>query len=67
MPVTDPCILGAENKVRIDNLEKAVVRIETAIEKISNHYSRKPSWFVAILITILSNAVVILSMYIITH
>lgn len=67
MPPTEPCVLGTKNETRIDNLEKAIDRIEKAIEKIANHYSKKPSWFVAILITVLSNAVILLSMYIITR
>ena len=67
MPTTEQCVLGHENRTRIDNLEKAIDRIEAAVNKIANHYSKKPSWFITILITVLSNAIVLLSAYIITH
>lgn len=67
MPVTEPCILGTKNETRIDNLEKAVERIADDVDKITNHYSKKPSWFIAILITVLTNAIVVLSAYILTH
>lgn len=67
MPQTESCTLGTENKGRIDNLEQSLARIEKAIEKISNHYSKRPSWFIAIFITALTNAITLLSMYIITQ
>ena len=50
MPPTETCVLGAENKTNIANLEKAIERIEDAVEKITNHFSQRPTR--ALLITI---------------
>ena len=41
MPVTEHCILGTENKVRIINLEKAIDEIKDAITKLANDYSHR--------------------------
>ena len=50
MPQTEQCVLGAENKTRIDGLGKAVDRIESAVDKITNHFSQRPTR--ALLITV---------------
>ncbi len=41
MPETEQCVLGAENRTNIQNLVKAVDRIEAAVEKITNHFSNR--------------------------
>ena len=67
MSETEGCPLGEANKARIINVEKAVVKIEGHIEKLTNHYAKRPRWFVSILITALVGMVVFLAQYIITH
>ncbi len=74
----DNCVLGAENKTNIDNLKetldefKVEVRtdikyINQCVEKITNHYSGKPSWFVLIVISVLLAGISTMGMYIITQ
>lgn len=74
----EKCVLGAENKKDIENLTKALdefkveVRadikyINECVEKITNHYSGKPSWLVLIIITALFSIVSLMGMYIITQ
>ena len=71
------CVLGAENKTNIENLKetldefKVEVRtdikyINQCVEKITNHYSGKPSWFVLIIVSALLAGVSTMGMYIIT-
>ncbi len=77
MPPTEPCVKGVENEMNIkalketfedfrDETRDAVSEIQKCVKKITNHYSKKPSWFVCSLITGLSTAVGVLAMYIIT-
>jgi len=67
MPDTEQCILGTENKMRILNLEKAVERIENNIEKLTNHYSGRPSWPVTIVLISLITTLTNLAVWMITH
>lgn len=73
----DKCVLGAENKANIDNLKEAldefkievrtdIKHINQCVEKITNHYSGKPSWLVLIIVSALLSAVSTMGMYIIT-
>lgn len=64
---TEQCVLGAENKTRIIGLEKAIVHIEYNVEKLTNCYSRRPTWGVVVAITTLVGAVSTMALYIITH
>jgi len=72
MPPTEQCVLGAENKTNIENIKddidefKADMRrymesMDKSIEKLTNHYSGRPTWFVATLITVLVGMVVFLA------
>jgi tetrahydromethanopterin S-methyltransferase subunit G len=54
MPPTEECVLGAENKTRIINIEKAVDKIATSVEKLTNCYSQRPTKAVLVAITILA-------------
>lgn len=78
MPVTEPCILGTENKIKIEGLEKMlgefkgevredINHIASCVNKITNHYSKKPSWAITTALIILSNLVVALALYVITR
>jgi hypothetical protein len=40
---TEHCILGTENKTRIINLERVVVEIKDAVQRLTNHYSNRPT------------------------
>lgn len=77
MPPTEPCVKGVENEMNIkalketfedfrDETRDAVSEIHKCVKKITNHYSKKPSWFVLILISGLFTAVGAMGMYIIT-
>lgn len=43
MPDTEQCVLGAENKTRIINLEKAVDEIKVSVTRLCNHFSNRPT------------------------
>lgn len=43
MSSTEQCILGAENKTRIDNIETIIVEIKGDIRKLVNDYSHRPT------------------------
>ena len=64
MPPTEQCPLGAENKANIENLEKNLddfkldvkrymENTSECLKKLTNHYSQRPTWIVALLITAL--------------
>jgi len=67
MPETEQCILGAENKIRIDNMEKLLDEIKCDIRKLTNHYALRPQWWVAILLTFLCTVSGSLIVYLVTH
>lgn len=78
MPPTEPCILGTENRTKIDNLKEdvnefkeSVVRYmdrnDQNIAKLTNCYSNRPTWFVSLIITSLVGLVIFLTQYIITQ
>jgi len=66
MPDTEQCVLGAENKVRIEMLEKAIGKIEKNIDRLTNHYSKRPQWWVTILLTGLCTLCTGLIVYLVT-
>lgn len=55
------------NKTKIENLEKAISRIDKNIEKLANHYSNRVPWLFALLISTLVGMVSMLATYIIMH
>ena len=74
MPTTEQCALGAENKTNIKNIKedvnefKADMRrymesMDKSVGKLTNHYSQRPTWFVATLITVLVGMVIFLAQY----
>lgn len=78
MPPTEQCALGAENKANIEGLEKSFIdfrqeirddvdEIRKCIVKITNHYSKKPSWAILLTITALTNTLTGLIIYLITR
>lgn len=78
MPPTEPCIQGAENRANIQALKEVfedfrdeirvdIDEIRACLVKITNHYSKKPSWGTAIALVALSNALIGAIMWIITH
>ena len=67
MPDTEQCPLGAENKTRINYLEGDIKEIkvdikgiEVSMSKLANHYSKRPSWFISLVITGLVGLVIFL-------
>ena len=75
MPITEQCVQGARNEARIDGLEKAVeeikisnrvtaTEIKDSIQNLTNHWSKRPPWLVVGIITALTNAVTMLSAYV---
>ena len=64
MPPTPECVLGSENRIRIEHLEKAVDHIDKAIDNLANHWSKRPNWLIVVVITFLTNAVTMLSAYV---
>ena len=77
MPPTEPCVKGVENEMNIKALKEtfedfrdytrdAVSEIQKCTTKLTNHYSKKPSWFVLIVISGLFTAVSAMGVYIIT-
>ena len=64
---SDKCVLGMENKTRINGMEKAVEKIEKCVIDLTNHYSKRlPTW-ATVMITILSSTVVGLGVYFLTR
>ena len=57
MPETEQCILGVENKTRIDNLEKIMQEMKDCVKELTNHYSRRLPGWATLLITLLSSLV----------
>lgn len=59
MPPTEQCPLGSENKARIDERENICnefrAEVKRFMEALTNHYSKKPSWVMALVILALSN------------
>ena len=37
------CVLGTENRTRVDGVERAVQEIKEAVTNLSNHYSERPT------------------------
>ncbi len=56
------CVLGTENKTRIDGLENTIGEIKSDVKEIKDNLLKRPSWFVTILITSMSSAIVFLVM-----
>ena len=54
MPPTEECVLGTENKTRIINLEKAVDKIAISVDKLTNHFSGRPTRAFLVVVTILA-------------
>lgn len=54
MPPTEECVLGAENKARIINLEKLYERMINSVDELTNHYSQRPTRGVLVAITALT-------------
>ena len=54
MPQTEPCVLGAENKIEIINLKRVVESIGDSVEKLTNHYSQRPTRGFLVMATILT-------------
>jgi hypothetical protein len=74
MPPTQPCALGASNKARVENLEKTVDELKIAVivatkdvHELANHFSQRPTWFVALLITALVSLVLALIQHVVTN
>ncbi len=78
MPQTEPCIQGVANQVNIKALKESFEDFRTEVrddiskiflctDKITNHYSKKPSWSVCAIITFLSSLSVALIVWIVTH
>jgi hypothetical protein len=57
------CMYDLVCKDRFDRLDERLDHIETN----TNHYSRRPSWFISFIITGLAGLCVFLAQYIITH
>ena len=75
MPPTPECVLGSENAIRIKHLEKAVEEIKVSnkdtakeikdsIQVLVNHWSKRLPWLIVLIITFLTNAVTMLSAYV---
>lgn len=67
MPDTDQCVLGVENKTRIENIEEDIHEIKSDIKKLANDYSHRPTWFVSLIISALLTTVSLMAMWIITQ
>ncbi len=78
MPQTEQCLLGVKNETNIKAMEKAfedfrtevrddISKIFLCIDKITNHYSKKPSWSVCAIITFLSSLSVALIVWIVAQ
>lgn len=77
MPPTEQCPLGAENKANIENLGKNLDEFKGDVRrfmehttdclyKLTNCYSQRPTWLIAIIITALVGLCVGLAQYCIT-
>jgi hypothetical protein len=49
------------------DMKRYLERMDENIEKLTNHYSQRPSWFICLLITALVGLCGILTQYCITH
>ena len=78
MPPTEQCPLGVQNKTNIENLDGELdefkkdmkvymQHMDDYVGKLTNHYSQRPSWAIALLITALVGLCVYLAQYAITH
>ena len=78
MPQTEPCILGVKNEANVKSLKESfedfrdevrddISKIFLCIDKITNHYSKKPSWSVCIIISFLSSLSISLIVWIVAH
>lgn len=78
MPDTEQCPKGLANDARITDLKESledfrtevradILHINNCIDKLTNHYSARPTWFVSLVITALVGIVVFLAQYIITN
>ena len=68
MPATEQSTTEQQvyiNKTNIANLEKVIGRIDSNIEKLTNHYSTWLPWFVTLIVSTLFGMVSILTTYII--
>ncbi len=54
MSPIEQCVLGAENKTEIINLKTVVERIVDSVEKLTNHYSQRPTRGFLVMTTILT-------------
>jgi hypothetical protein len=66
MPPTENCALGTSNKTRIDAREKIcdefrldvkqfMAAIDQRLDELTNHFSKKPTWFIALVLVGLTN------------
>jgi uncharacterized membrane protein YcfT len=78
MPQTEQCPLGIENKTNIANLDRDFVEFKIDVKKymedmnecvkeLTNHYSKRPTWFVSLVITALVGLCIFLTQHIITQ
>ena len=67
MPQTEDCPLGRENKTRIINVEKSVDRIIICVEKLTNHYSNRPSRWDAFVFAAMTTGLVSMVVGLITY